>query len=121
MFSPVEDLKREDESFSESFSTFLDTEKCPVAVQMMLKFAKIHYDRKTARTNASSETDCDPFINFSQSTQSSQDSQEEVTFGNQLFRDIAIQQKSNVDEAQVDEEVLFNGGEEFNWLMVWNL
>ena len=120
MFSPgswktTEELKHDDESFSESFSKFLDSEICPEAVKMMLKFAKFHYDKKTSRKKASFEKDNSQPLNFSQSTQGSQDSQDELTFGDQLLRDIVLQQRSSVDEPQVDEEVLFNGGEEFDW------
>ena len=32
-----------------------------------------------------------------------------------MLCDIAIQRKSNVEEAEVDDEVLFNGGEDFHW------
>ena len=51
----------------------------------------------------------------SQFSQSSQESQENFTFGNQLLRNIAVQRKCNVEEAEVDDEVLFNGGEDFDW------
>ena len=52
MFSPgtwttVDDLKMESESFCESLSTFLDSDICPSSVKIMLKFAKVHYDKKT--------------------------------------------------------------------------
>ena len=125
MFSPgtwttVDDLKMESESFCESFSTFLDSDICPPSVKIMLKFAKVHYDKKTTRSNVASRVNSDSqSVNSqplnTQSSQSSQESQEDFTFGNQLLRDIAIQRKSNTEEAEVDDEVLFNGGEGFDW------
>ena len=118
MFSPgtwttVDNLKMESESFCESFCTFLDSDICPSSVKIVLKFAKVHYDKKNTRRNVAFKVNFDFQSVISKFSQSSQELQEDLTFGNQLLHDI-VQLKCNVEEAESDDEVLFNDGEDFN-------
>ncbi|XP_066910881.1 uncharacterized protein [Clytia hemisphaerica] len=128
-FSPgtwrkVDDLKNGFDTYTESFAQFLDSDYCPESVRMMLQFAKAEYDKKVARRQKRQNNQPNqPIeeINFSQSTlegsQDSQSSQGSVvdTMGNQLLRDIARENRLSIEEASVDEEVLYNGGIDYDW------
>ena len=76
-FSPgtwqeVDDLKHTFETFTESFADFLDSDICPEAVKMMLKFAKVEFDKKMEKINRNRFSDNARLetgsLNFSQST-----------------------------------------------------
>eukprot|EP00111_Clytia_hemisphaerica_P013216 TCONS_00038822-protein len=127
-FSPgtwrnVEDLKEPFETFTESFANFLDSESCPEVVIMMLKFAKIDFDREILRKNKNKnddrqiDLDTDSFP-FSQSTQNSQQSSQGSnldSFGNDLLRDIARNHRVHMSNAEADEPVLYAGTNDFDW------
>ena len=123
MFSPgtwvkVDDLKSNFATFTESFSVFLDSDICPESVKIMLQLSKQEFDKVTRKKNFDKTIFETSNINFSQSTEGSQESQDEsdhLTFGNTLLQDIALQHKRNIIEAEVEEEVLFNGGEDYDW------
>ena len=54
-WTTVDDLKMESESFCESVCTILDSDICISSVEIMLKFAKVHYDKKNTRPNVASK------------------------------------------------------------------
>eukprot|EP00111_Clytia_hemisphaerica_P013357 TCONS_00039201-protein len=90
----------------------------------MLQFAKVEYDKKVAkrrRVNHQLNNETHEEIIFSQSSfggsQDSQSSQDSVfdTMGNLLLRDIATEHRASIEEAPVEEEVLYSGGDDYDW------
>ena len=68
----------------------------------MLKLAKIQFDKSLEKKVKKLPVQESTEITFSQSTEGSQTSQDEydhLTFGNSLLRDIALQQRVNINEA----------------------
>ena len=114
----VNELKLNFDNFTESLADFLDSDDCPESVQFMLKLAKVQFDNSINKQKQKLQAqDCHE-LNFSQSTEGSQVSQDDfdhLTFGNSLLRDIALKHKLNINDAEAEEDVLYNGGENYDW------
>ena len=116
----VEDLKHDDGTFLSAFVPFLDSDDCPESVKFMLKLAQQKYYKKLSKKNNQQSNPNVEEEFLSQSTENSQttnDSQESIVngMGIQLMRDIARQQRQNLMNAQVDDEVLYTGGPDYDW------
>ena len=116
-WSKPEDLKSEDESFTEAFALFLDSEGCPPALQEIIKLAKLRHEKKIEKerrkesnednNSQTSEFDSQISSNFSQDSVL-----QEMCLGQSLLNEINNNQQHRMEET---EEILFNGGENFDW------
>eukprot|EP00111_Clytia_hemisphaerica_P009342 TCONS_00027422-protein len=126
-----DDLKDEEEQFSDAFADFLnDSPDCPEFLKEIVALSKQNYDKKVERDrrrnrnvnqdeiqeNRDVQLSQPPSIQLSQdSQQSSQDSvYNDLRLGEALLRDIRLNNNVNFD-AIIGEANLFDGGPGFDW------
>ncbi|XP_066930062.1 uncharacterized protein [Clytia hemisphaerica] len=123
-----EDLKDEDEQFSDALAAFLnDDPDCPDFLKEIIYLSKLKYDKKQERErrrnrNRNDENQIQESQDVQLSQPASQDSQQssqdsnynDLRLGEALLRDIRLNNNVNFDSI-IGEANLFDGGPEFDW------